>query len=168
MLSGVDSIRKLYRYSFHASSKAYILFLAQCPRFADEVLAEFDEAFRACSDQRDLVGQFRAPGMIGFLQTQAIHGVGAEQHQAVWFAGALQAFERYRHLSHRRVQLPTQFADVVNAQRTQCYICDCYLIAGQPSERRAGKIGISAAPKYIPRAWPGEDEDCIVQLGRIA
>ena len=57
--------------------------------------------------------------MIGFLHTQAVHGVGAEQREAMWLAGLLQRIEYRRHLRHRRVQLPAQFANVVNAQGAQ-------------------------------------------------
>src|SRR5262245_56773207 len=50
---------------------------------ADKLLAEIDKALHRSFDHADLVRQLPAPGPIGLLHAQRVHGIGAEQPDAV-------------------------------------------------------------------------------------
>jgi hypothetical protein len=126
---------------------------------ADELLVEAHEALHVGLDHGDLVGELAAPGAVGLLHPQAVHRIGAEEPQAVCLAGLHQGIEHGGHVGHRAVQLPAEFAHVVDPERAHpADAGNGDLLRRQPGKRGIGQIGVRHRAEHVARQGPGQHQ----------
>ena len=126
--------------------------------FADEVgLVHVHKTVQRGLKWRVAAFQVALPATVALVHAQAVHGIQAKVADIVGCACSPDGGVQGGQLGYRRMQLPAQFAYIVDAHGQAAARYGFDVLRRQPRETGIGQIRLGDLAEHIARTGPGND-----------